>query len=43
MIAIEPKDQLSLRRKVMLTAALFFVGVGGFLLAGYLVLAFLGV
>jgi hypothetical protein len=41
MIAIEPKDDDGLRRKVILTAALFFVGVGGFLLAGYLALALL--
>ncbi len=37
----EPKSELSLGRKVMLTSALFFAGLGGFLLAGYVVIALL--
>jgi hypothetical protein len=37
----EPKSELSLSRKVMLTTALFFAGLGGFLLAGYVVIAVL--
>ncbi len=37
----EPKSELSLGRKVMLTTALFFAGLGGFLLAGYAVIALL--
>jgi hypothetical protein len=37
----EPKRELSLCRKVLLTTALFFGGVGGFLLAGYVVIALL--
>jgi hypothetical protein len=42
MIAVdEPKSELSLRRKVMLTTALFFAGLGGFLLAGYAMIALL--
>jgi hypothetical protein len=42
MIAVnEPKPELSLRRKVMLTTALFFAGLGGFLLAGYAMIALL--
>ena len=41
MAVVDHKDELSLRRKVMLTAGLFFAGVGGFLLAGYLLLAIL--
>jgi hypothetical protein len=42
MTAIDgPKPELSLSRKVMLTTALFFAGLGGFLLAGYVVIAVL--
>ena len=41
MIAVEPKRELSLTRKVLLTTVLFFGGVGGFLLAGYAVLVIL--
>jgi hypothetical protein len=41
MIVVEPKRELSLCRKVLLTTALFFGGVGGFLLAGYVVIVIL--
>jgi hypothetical protein len=41
MTVVESKRELSLRRKVLLTTALFFGGVGGFLLAGYVVIAIL--
>jgi hypothetical protein len=42
MIAAEqPKSELSLCRKVLLTSFIFFAGLGGFLLAGYLVIALL--
>ena len=41
MITTAPKEELSLLRKVLLTTALFFGGVGGFLLAGYVVLVIL--
>ena len=37
----EPKSELSLCRKVMLTSFIFFAGLGGFLLAGYGVIALL--
>jgi len=37
----ERKSELSLSRKVMLTTALFFAGLAGFLLAGYVVIALL--
>jgi hypothetical protein len=37
----ERKSELSLSRKVMLTSVLFFAGLGGFLLAGYVVIALL--
>jgi hypothetical protein len=37
----EPKSELSLCRKVMLTSFIFFAGLGGFLLAGYVVIALL--
>jgi len=37
----ETKSELSLGRKVMLTTALFFAGLGGFLLAGYGMIALL--
>ena len=37
----DPKPALSLCRKVMLTTVLFFTGLGGFLLAGYAVIALL--
>lgn len=37
----ERKTELSLSRKVMLTSFIFFAGLGGFLLAGYLVIALL--
>jgi hypothetical protein len=37
----ETRTELSLRRKVMLTTALFFAGLGGFLLAGYAMIALL--
>jgi len=40
-IVDEPKSKLSLCRKVMLTTAVFFAGLGGFLLAGYVVIALL--
>ena len=42
MIAVnETKSELSLCRKVLLTSFIFFAGLGGFLLAGYLVIALL--
>ena len=37
----ETKSGLSLCRKVMLTSFIFFAGLGGFLLAGYVVIALL--
>ena len=41
MIASEHKRELSLGHRVALSTALFFGGVGGFLLAGYVVIAIL--
>ena len=41
MLTAAPKGELSLLCKVLLTTALFFGGVGGFLLAGYVVIAIL--
>lgn len=37
----EPKSELSLCRKLMLTSFIFFAGLGGFLLTGYVVIALL--
>jgi hypothetical protein len=37
----QPKCELSLCRKVMLTSFIFFAGLGGFLLAGCIVIALL--
>lgn len=38
---VAPRAELDWRRKVLLAGALFFGGVGGFLLAGYVVIAIL--
>ena len=37
----QTRSELSLCRKVMLTSFIFFAGLGGFLLAGYAVIALL--
>jgi hypothetical protein len=41
MVATERKREPSLRHRVAISTALFFGGLGGFLLAGYVVIALL--
>lgn len=41
MMALHPKQRLSLGHRVALTTGLFIGGVGGFMLAGYIVIAIL--